>query len=115
MRKIIAIHLSLLFLFALTPDNLLAAPRDTVCKPVNVVVWNIKPRVHVQCAASVSGIKYFAYPSDDANAVARVLTILTAARASGSDVIINYDPADTSGVSKGCNASDCRLIRAIGF
>jgi hypothetical protein len=94
-----------------------AQPVDTACKPRNVVVWEAKPhsRVHVQCVAAVGNIKYFAYRSNDADAVARVLTILTAARAAGADLIINYAPADTSGASWGCNSSDCRTIRAVGF
>lgn len=115
MNRIFTLKIALFLVLTLLFSNVQAAPRDTVCKPLNVVVWNIKPRVHVQCAAAVSGIKYFAFPSDDAAAVARVLTILTAARASGADLVINYDPSDTSGHAKGCNASDCRLIRAIGF
>jgi len=96
-------------------DTAMAQPRDTSCKPRNVVVWEVQPRVHVQCVAAVGGIKYFAYRSNDRDAVARVLTILTAARAAGADLIINYDPADTSGGAWGCNTSDCRPIRAVGF
>lgn len=115
MNKTYFTSICIVLALALPYSSANAAPKDTNCKPRNVVVWNVKPRVHVQCTAAVSGIKYFAFPSDDAHAVARVLTILTAARASGADLIINYDPADTSGAAKGCNASDCRLIRAIGF
>jgi hypothetical protein len=95
-------------------NTVAAQPRDTACKPLNVVVWEVQPRVHVQCVAAVGGIKYFAYRSNDRN-VALVLTILTTARAAGADLVINYDPADTSGAAWGCNTSDCRPIRAVGF
>lgn len=115
-RSKVALTGILLTLGMLPVASATGQPVDTICKPKNVVVWNVQPRVHVQCTATVGGgIRYFAYPADDPDAVARVLTILTAARAAGADLVINYDPADTSGAAKGCNPNDCRLIRAVGF
>jgi hypothetical protein len=90
-----------------------AAPTDTLCTPVQVVDWGV--RVHVRCSAAVGGVVYFATPTSDAQHAARVLSLASTALVAGRTLVINYDPADTSGASFGCQANDCRVIRAIGF
>lgn len=99
------------------PSTALAAPKDTTCRPRNIIVWTVKPRVHVQCEAAKGNIRYFAFPMTGnlIDEAARILDTLIAARALGRTLIINYDPSDTSGASWGCNSGDCRPIRAIGF
>lgn len=98
------------------PDNNpadLAAPDGSVwktCTPNNVAVYS--SRIHVRCNESYSGIRYFAYPTRDAAAAARYLSLLTSAQVAGHTLSILYDPADTSGASYGCAASDCRPIQA---
>ncbi len=90
-----------------------AAPTDTLCTPVQVVDWGA--RVHVRCSAAVGGVIYFATATADTQHAARVLALVSTALVAGRTLIINFDPEDTSGASFGCQANDCRTIRAIGF
>ncbi|MCI5145620.1 MAG: hypothetical protein D3923_08825 [Candidatus Electrothrix sp. AR3] len=74
-------------------------------------------RIHVKCEESYSGIYFFSYPvSKDTASTARFLSILSASRISGHQLNILYDPSDdTSGVSYGCQAHDCRPFDALSF
>jgi hypothetical protein len=92
-----------------------ALSKGILCTPVQVAVWVSSPRVHVRCASSTGGIRYFAVSTKDPSVAARVLTVLTAAQVAGRTLTITYNPADTSGTSIGCKASDCRLIEAVSF
>ncbi len=83
------------------------------CVPIEIVTYS--SRVHVQCQTAISGVSYFAASSADAANVARVLSVITAAQVAGRTLSVLYDPADTSGTAIGCDASNCRLIQAIGF
>ena len=83
------------------------------CVPIGVA--NFHNRVHVQCAAPVGNISYFAAPTNNPAHVARVLSTISAAQVAGRTLDILYDPDDTSGTSVGCLAADCRLIVAVGF
>jgi hypothetical protein len=93
-----------------------AARKDIVCTPVQVSTW-VNSRIHVKCSSSFGGISYFALRSTVSSApeVARVLTILAAARSAGRSLVITYDTEDTSGAEWGCQANDCRTIQAVGF
>ncbi|HET9033381.1 MAG TPA: hypothetical protein VFN25_10800 [Dokdonella sp.] len=93
------------------PDSATSPAATTVCTPVNAGVFDT--RIHVRCSTAVSGIIYFAAPTSNNNRAARLLAILTTAVASSHNLVIYYDPADTSGTSIGCNASDCRLIQSV--
>ena len=79
----------------------------TLCTPI--VVGEFNNRIHVRCSVPVSGIVYFAVATSDANRAARHLALWSTALVTGRDLRIYYDPANTSGVSIGCGASDCRL------
>jgi hypothetical protein len=101
-------------------NGVAAAPTtsDISCVPVQVFVFAYRDgqplRLHVQCAAAVGGISYFALNTADAPVAARILSILTTAQVAGRTLGIRYDPADnTSGTSYGCQSSDCRPIRAV--
>ena len=88
------------------------------CTPVDVMTFeygSALDRVHVQCAAAVGGIRYFAASTANAARAARILSTISAAQIAGRTLGIRYDPDDTSGTSIGCQASDCRLILAVGF
>ncbi len=88
------------------------------CTPVGVMTFENEsgfPRLHVQCAAAVGGIRYFAASTANAARAARILSTISAAQIAGRTLIIRYDPDDTSGTAIGCNESDCRLILAVGF
>ena len=90
-----------------------ATPQDTSCTPTQVVEWGT--RVHVRCAAAVGGVSYFALSTSEPHRAARVLSLASTALVAGRTLIINFDPADLSGASFGCQTNDCRVIRAIGF
>ena len=92
-----------------------AAFNDISCTPVQVAVFTNASRLHVRCAASVGGISFFALSTVNAPLAARVLSILTTAQVAGRTLGIRYNPADTSGTSIGCEASDCRLIVEVWF
>jgi len=80
------------------------------CTPLTV--GSFFDRVHVFCsAAAPGGISYFAYCTsfNSANA-SRMLSIFTAAKATGKDIGMYYDPNDLNGASCGCQASNCRVI-----
>jgi hypothetical protein len=106
--------LVLLFLSFLAPSAARAAEEFVSCDPVAVATF--ASRIHVRCAASVGGgIFYFAHSTQNAAAVQRVLTVLTAAQVAGRTLLILTDLADTSGTSIGCGAADCRPLRAASF
>jgi len=85
------------------------------CTPIGVMTFTKSGRLHVQCAAAVNGIRFFAVATSDAANAARVLSTITTAQVAGRTLAILYDPADLSGASIGCQNSDCRLILAVGF
>ena len=86
------------------------------CKPVDVSVY--PERIHVRCDKPASGgIAFFAVSTafEDPAHVARVLSVLLIARGTGKNVVVEYDPADTSGTDFGCRANDCRRLKSVGF
>ena len=104
---------------AQAPDNNpadLAAPNAATwvtCTPNNVAAFS--NRIHVRCNESYSGIRYFAYPTTNAAAAARYLSLLASAQVAGHTLSILYDPADTSGPAYGCLAGDCRPIQGVAL
>lgn len=85
----------------------------TTYTPVAVGVF--ADRVHVQCAAAVGGIHFFAAATNNPAHAARVLSTLSAAQIAGRTLSILYDTTDTSGEDFGCWAADCRRIIGVGF
>src|SRR6266516_3471807 len=98
---------------AMSDSRAEAAETWISCTPIQVVTYQV--RLHVRCAAAVGGISFFAAPTQDVAFAARVLSVITAAQVAGRTLTILFDPADQSGVGIGCQAGDCRLIRAVGF
>ncbi len=71
-------------------------------------------RVVGRCNPAYNGtIFWFAFPTTDSANASRMLSVLESAKATGSTVTFYFDPADTSGVSYGCQASDCRAFWAV--
>ena len=68
--------------------------------------------MHVLCTVPYnSSISYFAYCSTNDSATAsRMLGIFTAAKATGKNVGLYFDPNDTSGTACGCQSSNCRVV-----
>lgn len=97
------------------PADLAAPDASTwvTCTPNQVAAYS--SRIHVRCNESYSGIRYFAYPTTNAAAAARYLSLLTAAQVAGHTLSILYDPADTSGTAYGCAAGDCRPLQAVAL
>ena len=83
------------------------------CIPASVATF--EDRVHVECASSIAGIRFFAAPTNNPAHAARVLSTLSAAQVAGRTLDILYDPSDTSGSDFNCLESDCRTIKAVGF
>lgn len=96
-----------------SPVSSAVAETTTVCTPIRVAVF--KNRVHVQCSSAVGGISFFAAPTSDSANVARILSLLSTAQVAGRNVLIWYDPANTSGASFGCQTNDCRPINGVAF
>lgn len=97
-------------------DNVsLEAAVWVTCTPLEVMPYVNAQRIHVKCAESYSGIRYFAQSTTDTASVARSLSVLTTAQVAGRTLTIRYDPDDLSGANIGCLTSDCRLIIAVGF
>lgn len=95
-----------------------AAPEDLTwvsCTPDEVMAYTDSERIHVLCAESFNGVRYFALGTEDAASVARILSVLTTAQVAGRTLSILYDTDDVSGEAIGCNPADCRLILGAGF
>lgn len=100
----------------ISSDNGLNSTVDATwvsCIPASVATF--EDRVHVECAASIAGIRFFAAPTNNPAHAARVLSTLSAAQVAGRTLSILYDPSDTSGSKFNCQESDCRTIIAVGF
>ena len=104
---------TIVFLVLLTVGRANAAETWISCTPVEIVTYAV--RVHVRCAAAVGGITFFAVATQDTAYAARVTSVITTAQVAGRTLTILHDPADLSGAAIGCQTSDCRLIRAVGF
>ena len=83
----------------------------TICTPSTVAEF--PSRVHIRCTTAVSGILYFAVSTSNVNRAAHALALFSTALASGHDLRIYYDPANTSGTAIGCLAADCRLADGV--
>lgn len=82
------------------------------CVPVSTATY--EGRVHVKCAASVSGgIVYFAIDSKKADYANRFMALVNTALVAGKTLTINYDPTDIGGKSFGCSAATCRKVIGI--
>lgn len=89
-----------------------AAETWSDCVPVGVATY--ANRVHVRCAASVSGgIFYFALSTADSAQAARFVSVASSALIAGRTLKVLYDPADLTGASFGCATNDCRRARAL--
>ena len=117
MKRTILLALALTLLAVFLPtDSAQAAETWTTCTPVNVTVYGVgSKRIHVKCAQTVNGIRFFALSSSDSALMARVLSLITSAQIGGRTLSILYNPADLSGQAWGCANSDCRILRAAGF
>jgi hypothetical protein len=72
-------------------------------------------RVHIRCDQPypTTTIQYFAVPATKRDMANHVEAIALTAQVTGATVYVYFDPADTSGASIGCQASDCRLATAV--
>ena len=99
-------------LVLITSSQLFAADQFSVCKPVETMVWT--NRIHVRCEAPVDGkFPFFAVSTVDAKLANRMMVLMQAAQLSDRYLQIVFDAADTSGAAFGCNANDCRRIKAL--
>lgn len=111
-RFALALAATALALGAAAP--LTAAPAFHTCKSVDVSTY--PERIHVRCDQAASGgIAFFAIPTANSAHAARVLSVLLIAHVTGKDIEVEFDTADTSGVSFGCQAHDCRRLLSVGI
>jgi hypothetical protein len=83
------------------------------CKSTEVRVF--PERIHVRCDKAASGgIVYFAISTTNSAHAARILSLLTTAHLTARNLVVEYDPNDTSGTAFGCQANDCRRILSVG-
>lgn len=84
---------------------------DFSCTPIEVAVY--AERIHVRCSEPASdgsaAIWFWAMSTSDAQHANRFLSTTTTALVSGRKLIFGFTPGDTSGVSFGCLAHDCRI------
>jgi hypothetical protein len=98
---------------------LLARPPAAIithtCTPTGIGVF--ANRIHVRCSTGGepgAAIVYFAYcTAQDAALSARFLSTITAAKATGKNLVLFYDQADLSGTSCSCSNPDCRLFQGL--
>ncbi len=97
-----------------SPEPVAAANVWSDCVPV--LVGTFANRVHVKCAASVSGgIFWFAVDQSNAAFANRFMSVASTALVAGRTLTINYDTADKSGAAFGCNPDDCRKAFGINM
>jgi hypothetical protein len=82
------------------------------CTPVETMLHH--NRLHVRCAESIGGIRFFALGTSDAFAPL-FLSVIETAHVAGRTLKVLYDPLDLSGSSINCQNADCRLILSVGF
>jgi hypothetical protein len=97
-----------------SPVTSIAQEKFALCKPVETM--SFPTRVHVRCELPVDGrFVSFAASTDDQQFASRVLHVSLVAQAAEKTLSILFDPNDLSGVKFGCQAEDCRAIRAIAL
>jgi hypothetical protein len=93
------------------PEGPAQTQATTICTPLTVAEF--PNRIHIHCTVAVSGISYFAVATSDPSRAAHALALFATALASGHDVRIFYDAANTNGTAIGCLAADCRLADGV--
>lgn len=100
-------------LFSYMPNVSLAADAWASCTPIGVAVF-FGSRVHVQCTTGYGNILFFALPASTTAEIQQANELQSlglAAIAASKPLSLYFDDADTSGVSFGCGANDCRKLR----
>jgi hypothetical protein len=84
------------------------------CTPT--LVGTVLARVHVRCAAPVSGgVIFFAARTGDMPFADRFLKLASDALIAKRTLVIHYDPNDTSGPTWGCAIVECRPASGISM
>jgi hypothetical protein len=81
------------------------------CNPVNVASFG--NRVHVKCAPGAGAIIFFAVNTTNAGTAQRFTDIAVAALVNNKSLLIQFDPANTTGPSFGCALDNCRPAASI--
>ncbi len=81
------------------------------CNPVNVASFG--NRVHVKCAPGDGAIVFFAVNTTNPGAAQRFSDIAVAALVNNKSLLIQFDPANTTGPSFGCALDNCRPAASI--
>jgi hypothetical protein len=84
------------------------------CTPT--LVGTVLARVHVRCAAPVSGgVIFFAARTGDTPFADRFLKLASDALIAKRTLVIHYDPNDTTGPTWGCAIVECRPASGISM
>ena len=100
-------------LLTLAPARMsFAASTFSTCKPVEVATY--AERIHVRCVQATSGgIVFFAVATANSAHAARILSSLLMTHTVGKNIVVEFDPSDTSGTAFGCMAHDCRRLLSV--
>lgn len=111
------VHLSLValagVLLTLVPARpSFAASTFFTCKSVDVAVF--PERIHVRCTQpAVWNVVFFAVSTANSAHAARILSALLVAHSVGKNVVVEFEPNDTTGTAFGCAANDCRRLLSV--
>jgi hypothetical protein len=81
------------------------------CNPINVASFG--NRVHVKCAPGDGAIVFFAVSATNPAVAQRFTDIAVAALVNNKSLLIQFDPANTTGPSFGCALDNCRPAASI--
>ncbi len=111
-RGLLAVLTSVMLVFGSASPSFAASTFYT-CKSVEVGTY--AERIHVRCNRAASGgIVFFAVSTSNSAHAARILSLLTTAHLTARNIVVEYDPNDTSGTAFGCQAQDCRRLLSVG-
>lgn len=78
------------------------------CKPTQFSVHD-KKRAHIRCSNDYNGITYFAVDLNSNNKE-QIFQVLKYGYIKGKEILIRFNPSDTSGSTLGCKIENCRMI-----
>jgi hypothetical protein len=111
-RRLIAVVTAALLVLG-SASRSSAASTFYTCKSVDV--HSFAERIHVRCNQPTGGgIVFFAVSTANSAHAARILSVLMTAHLTGRNIVVEYDPNDTSGTAFGCQAHDCRRLLSVG-
>ena len=111
-RRLIACLATMVSLALVAIGPAQAQDKFAACKPIETAAFG--NRVHVMCETPVDGrFPYFAVSTADPRNASRMLALIAGAQLGDKFLSVLFDPSDTSATTFGCNANNCRNIKAL--